>query len=310
MEGTSGPQQADGSGQGADAGKRHMTGLPFLLPATSFLAPERKGAGHNCSARSSKGHSSSITPLLISIMRTFRFLPLLFLLTFPAARAQFEVHDFSATQDVRFFGNAAVDGTGGVLIPAGMMKLGAIWSQNRQEVAEAFTTTFRFRITEPGSFSEPKNESGGGDGFAFVIQNTAPDYLHGLGHQLGYDSLPNSLAIEFDTWYNRGIDTNSMHVSVQSRGREPNSVEMRYSLGMNSQIPNLEDSAEHTVRITYGKRHLRLWIDGAKTPCVEVEVDLAKLLELNKGRAWVGFTGASAVATERIELSDWTFAND
>jgi hypothetical protein len=44
----------------------------------------------------------------------------------------------------------------------------------------------------------------GGDGFAFVIQNH-PDTITavgGVGGQMGFGGIQNSLAIAFDTWQN------------------------------------------------------------------------------------------------------------
>lgn len=44
----------------------------------------------------------------------------------------------------------------------------------------------------------------GGDGFAFVMHSDPNDTraLGGLGSSMGYGGLRNSLAVEFDTWFN------------------------------------------------------------------------------------------------------------
>lgn len=186
---------------------------------------------------------------------------------------------------------------------------GALWYREKQAVDENFSTTFRFRMSQPGGVLDEKGNAGA-DGFAFVIQNSRYDALGGVGHHLGYDGMPNSVAIEFDTWYNpaQGCeDPNSMHVSVQTRGTAPNSVNHHYSLGAATDIPNIEDGREHTARIDYSNQTLRVWIDGAAEPNVTAKIDMAKMLRLDAGRAWVGFTGATAAAWERIELMSWTF---
>jgi len=67
----------------------------------------------------------------------------------------------------------------------------------------------------------------GGDGFAFVIQNH-PDTITavgGVGGQMGFGGIQNSLAIAFDTWQNPVItflcstfvDINAICVSLGSR---------------------------------------------------------------------------------------------
>jgi hypothetical protein len=48
----------------------------------------------------------------------------------------------------------------------------------------------------------------GADGFAFVIQNNVntTSALGGVGGQMGFGGINNSLAIAFDTWQNPGQD--------------------------------------------------------------------------------------------------------
>ena len=42
----------------------------------------------------------------------------------------------------------------------------------------------------------------GADGVAFVLQGQSAAELGEGGAQMGYGGIPNSLAVEFDTWYN------------------------------------------------------------------------------------------------------------
>ena len=78
---------------------------------------------------------------------------------------------------------------------------------------------------------------------AFVIQEDRVDALGGGGQDLGYGGINNSLAVEFDTYYNPGeIDPYENHVSVHTRGwRHPNSPNHTYSLGHTNRVPDLTD---------------------------------------------------------------------
>ena len=127
--------------------------------------------------------------------------------------------------------------------------------------------------------------SGGTDGLAFVIQNASTG-INSVGASacgIGYHGITNSLAVEFDTWLNSSgdwgaggvADPNSNHVSVQTRGVDPNSADHRYSLGAASPAFNLDNNVAHTAMVQYvvgcpasvRRRHVHA--------VVSVEVDLA-----------------------------------
>ena len=75
-------------------------------------------------------------------------------------------------------------------------------------VREGFDTTFKFRISNPSMVCQTMDDvytscrSRGADGFAFVIQNFDPLALGKAGMEMGYGGIMNSLAVEFDTYYN------------------------------------------------------------------------------------------------------------
>ncbi len=75
------------------------------------------------------------------------------------------------------------------------------------------------------------------------------DALGDLGHGLGYSGIPNSLAIEFDTYYNyEYIEPYENHISVHTRGwRHNNDSNQTFSLGHTNDIPDLTDG-DITIR--------------------------------------------------------------
>jgi len=70
----------------------------------------------------------------------------------------------------------------------------------------SFSTFFSFRLSQGGGSYDP-GEDGvqGADGITFMVQ-TLTNKLGGNGGGLGYVGTTNSVAVEFDTYYNFGID--------------------------------------------------------------------------------------------------------
>ena len=243
--------------------------------------------------------------------------------------------DFSSAANLTLKGDAAApfnNGTSNVLrlTPAETDKKGSAWFNVLQPVAGGFTTTFTFQITD----HNPTENNFPADGLAFVIQNAAAGTaaLGGGGGGIGYDGIPNSLAVEFDTFANFGPgpnhDPNGNHVGVQSCGTDPNSADhlathgdsVSCNLGLNSSLPiTLADGNPHTVKIEYTSSSecdcsstLQVTLDG--TPLfAPIQVDLGTLLALanpsdtTADSAYVGFTAATGALEENNDILSWTF---
>lgn len=205
--------------------------------------------------------------------------------------AGFNYVDFSSAASLNLIGDAAVTSDNRLrLTPAVGGTLGAAWySAEKQFVASQFSTTFQFQLTENA------DPPGGSDGLVFVIQNTDPTFLGGGGGPLGYNQLANSLAIEFDTFQNsEANDPSHSHISIHTNGSGLNSWLESFSIGSYDTSPALlDDTAVHTVRISYHAETLSVYLDDLQTPKISVAVDLPNLLALDAGRAWVGFTAAT-----------------
>ena len=189
------------------------------------------------------------------------------------------------------------------------MHTGAAWLPEKQRLRDGFTITFDWQIRRP---SNPRR---GSDGFALVIHNAPvlfPEAALGDGrNHLGYGGLAKSLAIEFDTTKNLPIDfgggkgdPNDNHISVQSRGREPNNANSDFSLGLTTQtvpgLPLFVDGQPHTTTVVYTPSaadtpgNMRIFLDNKPTPVLNVAVNLddPQILDAD-GMAWVGFTAAT-----------------
>lgn len=209
--------------------------------------------------------------------------------------------DFSSSAGLRFNGAAAVVDSRLRLTADVRGQAGSAWTTARPVVADGFWTLFQFQLTPNGT---------DGDGLAFVIQNAEPTSLGQAGDGLGYAGVPNSLAVEFDTFGNAETrDPNGNHLSVQTRGTLPNSAHHDFSLGAATTIPELADGGIHTVFLLYVPGVMLVFLDDFAAPQLVLPVDLAGLLNLTTGRAWVGFTAATGLATENHDVLDWWFGN-
>jgi len=205
-------------------------------------------------------------------------------------------------------GNAAqVSGSILRLTSNSVSQAGSAWYDLKQNVSGGFSTFFEFQITAPG----------GGDGFAFVIQNNGTSSLGGAGSGMGYDGIPKSLAIEFDTYQNGAhfLDTNLHDVSdheiaVHSKGIAPNSADEANALPpgpVTSQIAFQNDQLIHQVKIVYALGVLEVFLDDFSSPLLAVAVNLKSELALSDGMAFVGLTAGTGQRTENHDILDWLF---
>lgn len=169
-----------------------------------------------------------------------------------------------------------------------------------------------FRLTHQNRFSSWR----GTDGFAFVLQNSGPDALGGLGSALGFgvsDStwpphagIPWAVAVFFDTYRNKEEgDPSSNYIGIRVNGSPS---ETRWPPGRLADSPNLsvrlKDGKTHTARIVFQPPFLSVFLDGASV--VETVVDLSTATD-QEGRAWVGFTAATGGGWQNHDILSWSF---
>ncbi|EGG15455.1 DOCK family protein [Cavenderia fasciculata] len=174
---------------------------------------------------------------------------------------------------------------------------GVLWSRRPITLTRGFKACFTFQI----NVTKP---TGTGDGLAFVIQN-APDkhktFKKTEGSGMGYNMIPNSLAIEFDTCklYD---DPNNNHISIQTRDKEPNNFRHKYSIGHGSPTSKMDDGIPHDCVIEYDvssqpSPFFSVSLDGQQV-IKQVVYDLNRIGLDPKGRAYVGFTSATGRYTQ------------
>ncbi|KAJ3067660.1 peptide-N4-(N-acetyl-beta- glucosaminyl)asparagine amidase, partial [Quaeritorhiza haematococci] len=108
---------------------------------------------------------------------------------------------------------------------------------------------FGFRVTN----SEGRDADGGADGFAFVLQSESGKAVGEGGCGLGYQGIRKCLAVEFDMYasVDRCRDPSGNHISIHTRGAEPNSAHHNFSVACTPRntLPRLNDGKIYFVRI-------------------------------------------------------------
>jgi hypothetical protein len=235
--------------------------------------------------------------------------------------------DFTSEAGLTLNGGAKGADAGGKKVlrvtPAQENQAGSVFFTEKVALKDGFEATFGFQITGM--------TDGDADGLAFVIQNSGPKALGSEGSGLGYgvsaddeEGIPRSLAIEFDTFNLKDLapdqddgfgDPNGNHISVHSRGAEPNHVDEAYSLGKATEgLPNLKDGKPHTVKVSYLPGSLKVYVDSMEKPVLTVMLKLdsfsgkefrdASVLDA-EGKAWVGFTAGTGSLTENHDILNW-----
>lgn len=215
-----------------------------------------------------------------------------------AAHADFRFDRFRGIESLELIGDAGRSADGIRLVTTSPDQKGAVWTRVAQDISSGFDTDFTFRISES---SDPE-----GDGLAWVIRGDRDTKIGGTGASIGYDLIPKSVAIEFDTYYNPTLDDpNGNHISVHTRGALPNSRLHRYSLGYATDIPRLTDGEPHRVWLHYRPPLLIVCIDDPAEPVLLAAVDLTWIPD---GRAWIGFTAGTGDSFGNYEVLSWAFA--
>lgn len=237
--------------------------------------------------------------------------------------------DFSSTAGLTLVGSTgtAVTGDGTVLrlTPAAGGQSGAAYSTTAVTLGSSsiFSTTFQFRFTRTGGIDPA-------DGITFVLA-ASPSGLGGAGVGMGYSGVPNSVAIEFDTYNNAGFGLgnndgpSSNHVSIDTNGNLTNSaitdVYGNGSCGFPGGWPSQNSNATAgcmsngdlwTATIGYDGSKLSVELfdpaEGASFLAINnYAIDIGAYLGTNQ--AYVGFTSGTGAGWENHDIVNWQFDN-
>lgn len=211
---------------------------------------------------------------------------------------------FPADDTLNLVGDAQADGAAINLTPPDLNKAGAAWYwQNKIQVRQPFITRFSFTID---SLSPGNSE---GEGLAFVIAAESPSELGGVGEQLGYGGIPNSIAIEFDYRQN-SFDPDTGHVAVNTMGSLPNSPSASIiTASLNGDDLDIElEGGSHSVCLLYTGECLILYLDGQNV--LNDLFHIPTLIDVDTTGAYFGFTASTSFGHARHRLTSWSFAGE
>jgi hypothetical protein len=219
-------------------------------------------------------------------------------------------NDFSSTAGLQLNGSTAAINTGGqgvldfngdrvLRLTNNLSQAGSAFSTTAISLASdaSFSTRFEFRITD--------QQNGGADGLVFVVQ-TVSNTAGGVGGGIGYLGLPNSVGVEFDNWFNGGVDPNANHAGIDLNG----SVNSNPVISLDP-IAQLDAGNVWTAWVDYNGAidllEVRANLTGVRpvAALLSSTVDLVSVLGVTD--AFVGFTSGTGAAGGDHDILSWEF---
>ena len=200
------------------------------------------------------------------------------------------------TINVAFNGGAALSGTalqvtnGG----AGTQTVSAYYAKPVD--IESFTTDFDFQMTKATA-----------DGFTFVIQNAGDHAIGGGGAGLGYEGIPESVAIKFDIFNNAGEGTDSTGVYVNGAAPTVPSIDLTSSkLSLSGGDLIHAHIVYNGTTLTWTLTDETYYLHFSETNSVTLNIPHT----VGGNTAYIGFTGSSGTDGSAVQnILDWTFSN-
>lgn len=169
-------------------------------------------------------------------------------------------------------------------------------------VANGFETSFSFSISDLGGITDGDGNNGG-DGIAFVVFNSDTTAVKNSGWWSGYS---NSMAIEFDTFYNwDNDDPNGNHIGLYTVGADVSSTSSQTRIGISSSVADFSNAGTHTAKVVYQNKKLTVYLDGAAS--FTADIDLSTKMQLTNGKAYVALSSFSGLSVETQAINSWQF---
>lgn len=221
--------------------------------------------------------------------------------------------DFSDTSDLSLNGDAKVwnsprFGPALRIADTETYQIGSVFTSDLLPIG-SFSTSFVFRLarSEGLSSSDCEGETGG-DGIAFVIHASPATSIGGLGVGIGYEGIPDAVAVEFDTWCNQRTeprnDPSSNHIGITVGGSANHGPGSPFTVD----IPeSLDNDLLKEAWIDYDGSVLSVYLgeNGVRPPIPTLQrtLDLASAIGSNVAR--MGFTSGTGRDWNAAEVLRW-----
>ena len=205
--------------------------------------------------------------------------------------------DFADVSELKLNGDAEQSGNVLRLTTADLGETGTAYTKKAVlNKKKSFKTEF--------SFSMHDTTTAPGDGLAFLIHSSGKGVIGDGGGGLGFGSIGDSVAVEFDTFDNGGADEDANEVAILVNGKAGKSRD--------ASIPAFTlYGAPRWAWITYKAKsqQMKVYVSDTSTkpgsPEVQARVKLDKVLNHgSKKRA--GFTAATGGANAVHDVLSWT----
>lgn len=217
--------------------------------------------------------------------------------------------DFSDTSSLTLNGSAATVTTAdGVVL---RLAIATTWQDgsafsNIPLQAVTFSTSFVFRITNPGGTVFDCNVEPGADGIVFVVQSVSSS-VGGTGGGIGYSGILDSVGVEFDTWCNTDLnDPSSNHLGIDTSGNVNHGVGAPDTVVVS---PNFDNGGLWFAWIDYDGTTLEVRVSQTGTrpssPVLARAIDIPSFLGGTNG--YVGFTSATGLDWGDHDIVSWEY---
>ena len=164
----------------------------------------------------------------------------------------------------------------------------------------SFSSEFQFQVS---------GGTGGADGFTFMLQNSSLELgaLGRVGGGLGYGGISQSLAIEFDSYFNFTFDSNNNHVSVLRDGNNSAALATATAPSDLNSGDALNAWVDYDGELDLLEVYLSNTTDKPETSLVSHKIDLVEVLG---EQAFIGFSAATGGGVNNHDILDWEFASN
>jgi hypothetical protein len=183
-----------------------------------------------------------------------------------------------------------LSGTALMLTNGGQYQATSSWYSTPVNV-QSFTTDFTFQLTNAVA-----------DGFTFAIQNNNSTVVGASAGNLGYGYIPNSVAVKFDLFNNKGEGSDS--TGLFTNGTPP----MTPATDMTSSGVILSGGNPIAAHVVYNGTTLTMTLTDTVTKASFTSswtVNIPSTIGSNT--AYVGFTGGTGYSTSTQKILSWTY---